>query len=39
VDYPFADRVYPGALDVLARLRAWGPSVILSDGDVVFQPR
>jgi FMN phosphatase YigB (HAD superfamily) len=39
VDYPFADRLFPGALDVLNRLRAWGPTVILSDGDVVFQPR
>jgi FMN phosphatase YigB (HAD superfamily) len=39
VDYPFADRLYPGALDVLARFRTWGPTVILSDGDVVFQPR
>ena len=39
VDYPFANRLYPGALDVLERLRAWGPTVILSDGDVVFQPR
>ena len=39
VDYPFADRLYPGALDVLQRFRTWGPTVILSDGDVVFQPR
>ena len=39
VDYPFADRLYPRALDVLARLRTMGPTVILSDGDVVFQPR
>jgi FMN phosphatase YigB (HAD superfamily) len=39
VDYPFADRLYPGALAVLERFRAWGPTVILSDGDVVFQPR
>ena len=39
VDYPFANRLYPGALDVLARLREWGPTVILSDGDFVFQPR
>jgi FMN phosphatase YigB (HAD superfamily) len=39
VDYPFASRLYPGALDVLKRLRGWGPTVILSDGDVVFQPR
>ncbi len=37
--YPFADRLYPGALDVIRRLRAQGPVVILSDGDVVFQPR
>lgn len=39
VDYPFADRLYPGALSVIAHLRRWGPTVILSDGDVVFQPR
>jgi FMN phosphatase YigB (HAD superfamily) len=39
VDYPFADRLYPGALDVLNRLPSWGQTVILSDGDVVFQPR
>jgi FMN phosphatase YigB (HAD superfamily) len=39
VDYPFANRLYPGALDVLDRLCSWGQTVILSDGDVVFQPR
>ncbi len=39
VDYPFANRLYPGSLDVLQRFRAWGQTVILSDGDVVFQPR
>ena len=39
VGYPFAARLYPGALDVIAHLRRWGPTVILSDGDVVFQPR
>jgi FMN phosphatase YigB (HAD superfamily) len=39
VDYPFANRLYPGALDAVERLRTWGPTVILSDGDVVFQPR
>jgi FMN phosphatase YigB (HAD superfamily) len=39
VDYPFAERVYPGAFDVISHLRRWGPTVILSDGDVVFQPR
>ncbi|HET8674097.1 MAG TPA: HAD family hydrolase [Thermoleophilaceae bacterium] len=38
VHYPFADRVYPGALDAIARLREHGRTVILSDGDVVFQP-
>jgi FMN phosphatase YigB (HAD superfamily) len=39
VDYPFANRLYPGALDVLEKLRTWGRVVILTDGDVVFQPR
>src|SRR5215475_13751579 len=39
LDYPFADRLFPGALDALKRLRRLGPTVILSDGDVVFQPR
>lgn len=39
VDYPFASRLYPGALDVIRHLRTWGLTVILSDGDVVFQPR
>src|SRR5271165_3494120 len=39
VDYPFANRLYPQALDVLERFRGWGPTAILSDGDVVFQPR
>jgi FMN phosphatase YigB (HAD superfamily) len=37
--YPFASRLYPGALDALRHLRRLGPTVILSDGDVVFQPR
>ncbi|HUC68917.1 MAG TPA: HAD family hydrolase [Stellaceae bacterium] len=39
MDYPFADRLFPGALEVLQRLRSVAPTVILSDGDVVFQPR
>jgi FMN phosphatase YigB (HAD superfamily) len=39
VDYPFASRLFPGALEVLKRLRGCGPTVILTDGDVVFQPR
>jgi FMN phosphatase YigB (HAD superfamily) len=39
VDYPFRERVFPGAFDALAQLARHGPTVILSDGDVVFQPR
>jgi FMN phosphatase YigB (HAD superfamily) len=39
IDYPFAKRLFPGSLEVLKRMRASGPAVILSDGDVVFQPR
>lgn len=39
VDYPFEQRLYPGALEVLRKLRGWGRVVILTDGDVVFQPR
>lgn len=39
LDYPFADRLYPGALDVIKHLGLHGPTVVLSDGDVVFQPR
>lgn len=39
VDYPFADRLYPKALDAVKHLGSLGLTVILSDGDVVFQPR
>jgi FMN phosphatase YigB (HAD superfamily) len=39
VNYPFANRLFPGSLDVIDRFKEWGPTVILSDGDVVFQPR
>jgi hypothetical protein len=39
VDYPFADRLYPHALDAVKHLQQWGTVVILSDGDAVFQPR
>jgi FMN phosphatase YigB (HAD superfamily) len=35
---PFADRLYPRALDVIAHVRQQGSAVILSDGDAVFQP-
>jgi hypothetical protein len=39
LEYPFADRLYPRALEVLARLRETAPTVVLTDGDAVFQPR
>lgn len=39
IDYPFRERVYPRAFEVVSRLGRFGPTVILSDGDVVFQPR
>ena len=39
IDYPFAKRLFPGSLELVKRMRANGPTVILSDGDVVFQPR
>ncbi len=39
VDYKFSARLYPGALDVIKRVRRWGQVAILSDGDAVFQPR
>jgi FMN phosphatase YigB (HAD superfamily) len=39
VDYPFAERLYPGALDAVRHARRLGTAVILSDGDAVFQPR
>src|SRR5205814_6968760 len=39
VNYPFANRLYPNALDVLEHFKPLGTAAILSDGDVVFQPR
>jgi FMN phosphatase YigB (HAD superfamily) len=39
VDYPFVERLYPGALDAIKHAQQWGTPVILSDGDAVFQPR
>ena len=39
VDYPFVERLYPGALDAIKHVQQWGAPVILSDGDAVFQPR
>lgn len=38
LNYPFANRLFPNSLDVVDRFKEWGPTVILSDGDVVFQP-
>ena len=38
INYPFAERLFPDALKVVEHVQQWGPAVILSDGDVVFQP-
>lgn len=38
INYPFATRLYPDSLDVLEHVKQWGKPVVLSDGDVVFQP-
>jgi FMN phosphatase YigB (HAD superfamily) len=39
INYPFANRLYPNSLDAVEHVKQWGPIVIVSDGDVVFQPR
>jgi FMN phosphatase YigB (HAD superfamily) len=39
LDYPFAQRLYPQALETVAHLQSLGSTAILSDGDIVFQPR
>ena len=39
LEYPFASRLFPGALAAVAHLRTLGRPVVLSDGDIVFQPR
>lgn len=39
INYPFANRLFPNSLDVIERVKKWGKAVLLSDGDVVFQPR
>ena len=36
--YPFANRLFPNALDAVRHVKQWGCAVVLSDGDVVFQP-
>jgi FMN phosphatase YigB (HAD superfamily) len=39
INYPFANRLFPNSLDVIERVKQWGIPVLLTDGDVVFQPR
>lgn len=39
INYPFANRLFPCSLDVLDHVKQWGQTVILTDGDAVFQPR
>ncbi|HUX20913.1 MAG TPA: HAD family hydrolase [Spirochaetia bacterium] len=39
IDYPFANRLFPSSIDVLEHVKQWGTVVLLTDGDVVFQPR
>jgi FMN phosphatase YigB (HAD superfamily) len=39
VDYPFRERLFAHAIEVIRRFQQWGPTVIFSDGDAVFQPR
>jgi hypothetical protein len=38
INYPFATRLYPDSLDAVEHVKQWGKAVVLSDGDVVFQP-
>ena len=38
LNYPFATRLYPDSLDAVEHVKQWGMPVVLSDGDVVFQP-
>jgi hypothetical protein len=39
INYPFANRLYPNSIDVIHQAKKWGRAALLSDGDVVFQPR
>src|ERR1022692_3016116 len=39
IDYPFANRLFPNSLDLIEHVKHWGTTVLLTDGDVVFQPR
>jgi FMN phosphatase YigB (HAD superfamily) len=38
-NYPFSNRLFPNSIDAVEHCKQWGSVVILSDGDVVFQPR
>src|SRR5580700_2850259 len=39
INYPFANRLFPNSLDALQHVKRWGRIALLTDGDVVFQPR
>jgi FMN phosphatase YigB (HAD superfamily) len=39
INYPFANRLFPNSIDVIEKAKSWGRAALLSDGDVVFQPR
>jgi len=39
LEYPFTSRLFPRALEAIAHLRTLGSPIVLSDGDIVFQPR
>ncbi|MGH8164082.1 MAG: HAD family hydrolase [Rhodanobacteraceae bacterium] len=39
LDYPFSERLYPGALEAVRDLSRLGRTIVLSDGDAVLQPR
>src|SRR5258707_11374261 len=38
INYPFAERLFPDAIKVIEYVQQWVPAIMLSDGDVVFQP-
>lgn len=39
INYPFANRLFPNSLDAIEHVKRWGHAALLTDGDVVFQPR
>jgi FMN phosphatase YigB (HAD superfamily) len=39
IEYPFANRLFPGSIDAIEHVQRWGQTALLTDGDVVFQPR